>query len=79
MPADAPASDGAGRLLSRVELEGPDPYTLTGRLLAWAAVAARDGGLAGAGVLGPVQAFGLAKLAAACADLGLAEPPAPGT
>ena len=33
-----------GRELARVVLEGPNPYTLTGDLLAWAAVRARDDG-----------------------------------
>ena len=60
-----------GRELARVVLEGPNPYTLTGDLLAWAAVRARDGGLTGTGALGPVAAVGLDVLAAGAAGAGL--------
>ena len=59
------------RELARVTLDGPNPYTLTGDLLAWAAVRARDGGLAGVGALGPVAAFGLDELVAGAAAAGL--------
>jgi hypothetical protein len=69
----AEALDEDGALLSRVELTGPNPYTLTGRLLAWAARQALAGQVQGAGVLGPVQAFGLDALAAGCASIGLVE------
>jgi len=65
------AYDGDGRELARVVLEGPNPYTLTGDLLAWAGVLARDGGLTGTGALGPVQAVGLDALAAGAAGVGL--------
>jgi hypothetical protein len=57
--------------LARVSLDGPNPYTLTGELLAWAALRARDGGLTGTGALGPVEAFGLAELVAGAAEAGL--------
>ena len=59
------------RELARVTLDGPNPYTLTGELLAWAALRARDGGLTGTGALGPVEAFGLAELEAGAAEAGL--------
>jgi len=65
------AYDAAGRQLTRVVLEGPNPYTLTGDLLAWAAGEARAGRLAGTGWRGPVQAFGLEALLAGAADAGL--------
>ena len=65
------AYDASGRELARVVLEGPNPYTLTGDLLAWAAARARTTGLAAAGALGPVDAFGLDVLTAAAAELGL--------
>ena len=65
------ASGADGRELARVALEGPNPYTLTGDLLAWAAIRARDGGLAGVGALGPVQAFGLDELVAGAETAGL--------
>ncbi len=74
----AEVQDPDGRTLARVDLTGPDPYTLTGRLLAWAATTALGGAVHGAGVLGPVQAFGLDELEAGCATLGLTEVPAPG-
>lgn len=59
------------RELARVTLNGPNPYTLTGDLLAWAAIRARDGGLTGVGTLGPVEAFGLDELVAGAAEAGL--------
>ena len=59
------------RELARVTLDGPNPYTLTGDLLAWGAVRARDGGLTGVGALGPVEAFGLDELTAGAAEAGL--------
>jgi short subunit dehydrogenase-like uncharacterized protein len=65
-----------GRELARVALDGPNPYTLTGDLLGWAAVRARDGGLRGVGALGPVEAFGLDELTAGAAELGLRRSPA---
>ena len=67
----AVGSGADGRELARVQLDGPNPYTLTGDLLAWAAVRARDGGLTGVGALGPVDAFGLPELTAGAADAGL--------
>ena len=67
-----------GNVLAHVELTGPNVYTLTAHLLAWGAR-----GLAGlvpgvappsaAGALGPVEAFGLDTLRAACAEAGLVE------
>jgi hypothetical protein len=58
-------------LLANVRLEGPDFYTLTGRLLAWGATTAASGGLQGVGALGPVDGFGLDVLEAGCAEAGL--------
>ena len=57
--------------LARVELHGPDPYTLTGRLRAWAATHAAGGGLRASGALGPVDAFGLQALQAGATTAGL--------
>jgi short subunit dehydrogenase-like uncharacterized protein len=62
-----------GELLAHVELSGPNPYSLTGDLLAWAARNLAAGGVLGAGALGPVEAFGLTTLRDACALAGLAE------
>ncbi|MFF0384367.1 saccharopine dehydrogenase family protein [Streptomyces sp. NPDC004286] len=58
--------------LAEVHLEGPNAYSLTGELMAWAAesLVGRSGGAAG--VLGPVEAFGLETLREACAGMGLA-------
>jgi len=67
------AYDAAGRVLSEVHLKGVDGYTFTGRMLAWAARQAANGGLKGAGALGPVEAFGLDQLVAGCAEAGIAE------
>ena len=41
-------------------MTGVNGYTFTGRILAWAAQSAAEGGLKGTGALGPVEAFGLA-------------------
>ncbi|MDF2741351.1 MAG: Saccharopine dehydrogenase, partial [Actinomycetia bacterium] len=67
----AEASDRRGRPLARVHLRGPDPYTLTARLLAWGALRAASHGLAATGALGPVDAFGLDALQAGAAAVGL--------
>jgi short subunit dehydrogenase-like uncharacterized protein len=65
------AADDHGQEVARVQLQGPDPYTLTARLLAWAATHAAGGGLQGTGALGPVDAFGLATLQAGATTAGL--------
>jgi short subunit dehydrogenase-like uncharacterized protein len=65
------ASDAEGRELAQVRLRGPDPYTLTARLLAWGARRAAGHGLAATGALGPVDAFGLEALQAGAAEAGL--------
>jgi short subunit dehydrogenase-like uncharacterized protein len=62
-----------GELLAHVELTGPNPYGLTGDLLAWAARTLAGGGVRAAGALGPVEAFGLTTLRDACALAGLTE------
>jgi hypothetical protein len=65
------AFDAGGSRLSEVHLTGPEPYSLTAGLLAWAARRAAAGGVNGTGALGPVQAFGLAALEAGCREAGL--------
>jgi short subunit dehydrogenase-like uncharacterized protein len=67
----AVAADAEGRELARVHLRGPDPYTLTARLLAWGARRAAESGLLATGALGPVDAFGLDALQAGAAGVGL--------
>jgi len=75
----ADVRDPAGHRLGHVELTGPNPYTLTGDLLAWAARAVADGSARAAGAVGPVEAFGLEQLTAAAATMGLAERRYPGS
>lgn len=69
----AQAFDSEGRELSRVTLRGPNPYQLTGALMAWAAGKLAAGDVTATGALGPVDAFGLDSLTTACADFGLRE------
>ncbi len=68
----AQAFDAAGRQLADVRLEGDNPYTFTGAVLAWGAQAAAAGGLLGSGAMGPVDGFGLAELTAGVAEAGIA-------
>jgi hypothetical protein len=67
----AEVRDAAGQRVSRVQLSGPDPYAMTADLLAEGAVRAADGGVAGVGALGPVQALGLEGLTAVAATAGV--------
>ena len=67
------AYDGAGRELAEVHVTGVDGYTFTGRVLAWGAQRAAEGGLQGIGALGPVDAFGLVALIDGCRWAGLEE------
>jgi len=67
----AEAHDASGSVIERVELHGPNGYTFTGEILAWGATQAVEHGAKGPGALGPVEAFGLRELEAACAEIGL--------
>jgi short subunit dehydrogenase-like uncharacterized protein len=67
----AVARDASGRELATVRLRGVDGYTLTGRLIAWAAIELRDGASPPPGARGPVEAFGLDTMARALAAAGL--------
>jgi short subunit dehydrogenase-like uncharacterized protein len=67
----AEAFDARGTRLSAVRLTGVNPYDFTAALLAWGAQTAAEGGLQGAGALGPVDAFGLEALVAGCAEAGI--------
>ncbi len=60
------------RELRTVRLEGANPYTFSGDILAWAALRLSHGGPDATGALGPVEAFGLEPLRDACAAAGLA-------
>lgn len=67
----AVARDGDGHRLAQVDVTGPNPYDLTGELLAWAASQAHAGAIKGAGALGAIEAFGLERLEQGCAEVGL--------
>jgi short subunit dehydrogenase-like uncharacterized protein len=67
------AYDSGGRELAEVSIVGVDGYTFTGRILAWGAQRAAEGGLRGTGALGPVDGFGLAELAEGCRWAGVEE------
>jgi short subunit dehydrogenase-like uncharacterized protein len=67
------AYDDAGRELAEVHVSGVDGYTFTGRVLAWGAQRAAEGGLQGTGALGPVDGFGLVALTDGCRWAGLEE------
>jgi short subunit dehydrogenase-like uncharacterized protein len=68
----AVAKDRSGRPLASARIEGVDAYTLTGELLAWAALRLLAGQVNGVGALGPVDAFGIDAVEGACRDAGLA-------
>lgn len=61
-----------GDRLAEVHLSGVDGYTFTANFLAWAATAARGGGIAGSGALGPAAAFGLERFEQGVAEAGIA-------
>jgi Saccharopine dehydrogenase NADP binding domain len=68
----ATASDDEGRELRTVKLGGTNPYTFSGRFLAWAALRAATIGIDGKGALGPLEAFGgTAQLRAGVKSAGL--------
>ncbi|TMB91014.1 MAG: saccharopine dehydrogenase [Chloroflexi bacterium] len=67
----ATAHDAAGRELRTVRLGRVNPYTFTGNFLAWAAMRAARDGIAGAGAVGPVEAFGLRALVEGCVAAGV--------
>lgn len=68
----AVARDAAGRALATTALTGPDPYEMTGSLLAWGAShAAAPSTSLTPGAHGPVTAFGLQTLRLGAAQAGL--------
>lgn len=69
----AVARDASGAELASVRMQSPNPYGLTGQLVGWAAERADKGEINGVGALGPVEAFGLEQLRAACEGFGLRE------
>ncbi|MGV9410716.1 saccharopine dehydrogenase family protein [Nocardia sp. NPDC003693] len=74
--AVAQARDASGKTAATVTLAGGDPYDFTAAILAWGAQTALEGGLRGAGALGPVDAFGLEALDAAVTAAGWSRYPA---
>ena len=56
--------------MAAVLLEGPNPYSFTGNMLAWGARRAAEHGVQGSGALGPVDAFGLEALEAGATAAG---------
>ncbi len=71
--AVAETFDESGSLVQRVTVEGPNGYTLTGRLLAWSAARAAQQGTVATGAIGPIEAFGLEAFTQGCRDAGLIE------
>jgi hypothetical protein len=70
----AVARDSHGRPLATTALTGPDPYEMTGSLLAWgAAHAAQPDAVLKPGAHGPVAAFGLDTLRLGAAEAGVHE------
>lgn len=67
----ADALDAAGESAARVTANGPNTYTLTGHLVAEGAIALRDGAGQAAGVVSPVEAFGLPGLRALADRAGM--------
>ena len=70
----AVARDHNGRKLATTALTGPDPYVMTGSLLAWGAIHAADPANAlSPGVHGPVAGFGLDTLLQGSGQAGIRE------
>jgi short subunit dehydrogenase-like uncharacterized protein len=69
----AEALDESGDVIATVGTAGTSGYEFTGLFLAWAAEATAKGeaSQAGAGARGPVEAFGLDRLEAGCAECGI--------
>ena len=69
----AEALDESGDVIATVGTDGISGYEFTGLFLAWAAEATSKGeaAQAGAGALGPVEAFGLDRLEAGCQECGI--------
>jgi short subunit dehydrogenase-like uncharacterized protein len=67
----AEAKSAGGEVLARAEFTGPNGYTLTGALIAEAAIRIANGAASGSGALGPVEAFGVAGLADLCSATGI--------
>ncbi|MEI6446964.1 MAG: saccharopine dehydrogenase NADP-binding domain-containing protein [Actinomycetes bacterium] len=71
--AVAEAIGADGKVLSHVELRGPNAYELTASFLAWAGLKLSGESPKELGAIGPVEAYGLQALADGCAAAGLVE------
>jgi short subunit dehydrogenase-like uncharacterized protein len=69
----AESPDPGGGPTRRVQVEGPNPYDLTGQLLAWSATMLSHRMEKNVGAMGPVTAFGHDAFVAACMAVGLME------
>jgi short subunit dehydrogenase-like uncharacterized protein len=69
--AVAETFNAAGQGLTRVVVQGLNPYDFTGGMLAWAADRIANVGIPGVGALGPVTAFGLDELAEGVRQAGI--------
>ena len=69
----ADARSASGELIHRVEMDGPNGYDFTARILAWASVEAARGVITETGAVGPVAAFGLEPLRFAAENAGLSQ------
>lgn len=67
----AEAKDAQGKTIAGAELTGPNGYTLTGALIAEAAIRIANGAASGSGALGPAEAFGVDGLADLCTAAGI--------
>ncbi len=73
----AESPDPGGGPTRRVQVEGPNPYDLTGQLLTWSARMLSHRMEKNVGAMGPVTAFGLDAFISGCMALGLAETHSP--
>ncbi len=67
----AVARDASGEELATIDVDGPNPYDMSGLLCGWAGQAILDGAQLPTGAIGPVEAFGLERLRKGCAEVGI--------
>ncbi len=67
----AVARDASGQELATIDIDGPNPYDMSGLLCGWAGQAILGGARLPAGAIGPVEAFGLERLREGCAEVGI--------
>ena len=74
----AVAYDTSDRRIAEAHLEGVDGYDFTAEVIAWGAAEAARRRPEALGAVGPVEAFGLARMESACAAAGIARVEAAG-